>query len=118
MADKIDNARLCEKVLGWKQVGRIVPMWETPAGLTFWQPPDFEHDIAAAMGLVFALREKHPTGLVIQIVSPDSRHMLSPWYCVIEQAGKRPVQICGETPAQAITWAVWALVNNEDAANA
>lgn len=117
MTDTIDNAVLCREVLGWTQVAPVneVLAWETKAGL-IESTPDFEHDIAAAMELAEAFVKKVEVdfSLMNSLVVGDTR-----WSVVIEyDKPSESLTMTGDTPAQAITRAVWALVNDKVVDNA
>ena len=114
MPDQIDNAMLCEQVLGWEPQPDRGGGWRTPAGTWKSVLLDFEHDVAAAFMLVEALEEQYLLALKANpsdLYGVDCRweaELRKP-YGEIVKSMKR-----ASTPAQAIARAAWALVKGDD----
>lgn len=102
----IDSAVLCEKVLGWKRrgTGKGYWSWELPDGDSVARTPDFSHDIAAAFSLVEALGDQYFSLYRLNWGKPAK----TSWRAVMGPASEQ-----ADTPAAAITKAVWALVQGD-----
>ena len=105
-----DNATLAEKVLGWKRLRPDAEWaWLTPTGRRCQHPPDFSNDIAAAFMLLEALPGKLDVEIERYI---DSDMSDAEWSCLIPDYGVLPCdyghEAIADTPAAAITQAVWA----------
>lgn len=103
--------RLCEKVLKWRLLDG--EHWIDVEGRGQTAPPDFEHNLAAAMGLATAAGKRFNTKFVIRFDPPDTgdRTLYN-----VDYFPPHPAQSSGAScwsPAQSLTRAVWRLVNDK-----
>lgn len=101
----IDNGVLCERVLGWEKLpNTFYGDWCIPSTGCFCHTPNFSHDISAAMLLVEACEEYFVLRRVHSADSPSCKY----WGAILG-----PSTVMADTPAAAITEAVWALVQEK-----
>lgn len=106
---EIDNAVLCEKVLGWKRDPVFSSLWFRPEGGPACAKGtlDFLHDISAAWMLVEAL----PGTILVEIRLDPARY----WHVHLTHIEKDDFFYTGmgRKCVSAITKAVWALVQEK-----
>lgn len=125
----IDNAVLCRDVLGWRRFSSrkrvcigdasqqpgtlMLAEWQKPDGEHIEETPDFEHDIAAAMGLATAAGMKNIR--LSDLSAYTSKEWPEGHIAVLSSGEINPHEYerRGKSYAQAITRAVRALVGDK-----